>query len=526
MKIAVNNVIIGIERDQNKEILKELEKCGIKKGNISNISYSKRSIDSRKKNSIKFVYNLEVDLKKKITVDEKSSKIRLVKEKEYPKRSSLDLEGRIAVVGSGPAGLFAALRLCEHGYAPHIFERGSKVEDRHRDVEGFYKMDRLNPDSNIQFGEGGAGTYSDGKLTTRIKSEYIEKVFNELVENGAQSEILYDYKPHIGTDVLSVVVANIRKKIERMGGQFYFNTRVEDVLVKSGRVEAVEVLKDGKKDKIDVEHVILAIGHSARDTYKMLHKSGVFMENKPFAVGARIEHPRKDIDRMQYGKLASHPLLGAATYNVTYNNRNEKRGVFSFCMCPGGEIVNAASEIGTSLVNGMSYSKRDGEFSNSAIVVALDEKDYGSELFAGMEFQKQLEKRSYEISQNYGGIYQKVTDFMKNRETKHEISSSYGMRLHSHNLNNFFPEFITKNMQAAFKYWSRNPFFISENANLIAPETRTSAPVKITRNEHGESVSIKGLYPVGEGAGYAGGIVSAAVDGIKIVDSIFTKIVG
>jgi uncharacterized FAD-dependent dehydrogenase len=228
---------------------------------------------------------------------------------------------------------------------------------------------------------------------------------------------------------------------------------------------------------------------------------------------------------MQYGKFADHPMLGAATYNVTYNNRKENRGVFSFCMCPGGEIVNAASESGTSLVNGMSYSKRDGEFSNSAIVVAVNNRDYGTDLFSGMEFQQKLEKKSYEIVQNYGAVYQKVTDFIKNRETSSEIRSSYGMRLHSCNLNSFFPGFISNNLQDAFKYWSKNPFFISENANLIAPETRTSAPIKITRNELGKSVNTGNLYPIGEGAGYAGGIVSAAVDGIKIVDSIFTKVI-
>lgn len=255
----------------------------------------------------------------------------------------------------------------------------------------------------------------------------------------------------------------------------------------------------------------------------MLNKNGVYMENKPFAIGARIEHPRVDIDKMQYGNCACNELLGAATYSVTYNNREEERGVFSFCMCPGGEVVNASSEVSTSLVNGMSYSTRDGKFSNSAIVVGIKENEFGDELFSGMKFQEQLEAKTFEIINNYGALYQSVTDFMRNKKTKHEIESSYKMKKYSYNLHEFFPDVISKNMQSAFEYWSKNPLFISKNANLIAPETRTSAPVKILRDIKGMSVNIKGLYPVGEGAGYAGGIVSAAVDGLKIVDLSFTN---
>ena len=276
-------------------------------------------------------------------------------------------------------------------------------------------------------------------------------------------------------------------------------------------------------EKLSVKKIILAIGHSSRDTYRMLHKNGVFMENKPFAVGARIEHPREDIDRMQYGKYAGNKNLGAATYSLTYNNKEEERGIFSFCMCPGGVIVNAASEKGGTLVNGMSYSDRNGRFSNSALVVGIKENEFGDELFSGMKFQEELERKTFELVKNYGALYQSVPDFLEGKLTEKEIETSYEMKKTPYDLNKLFPEVITRNMKMALNYWGkRYEGFVSERANLIAPETRTSAPVKITRNEIGESVNIKGLYPVGEGAGYAGGIVSAAIDGLKIVDLAFS----
>lgn len=520
MIIEISNISISVERNQDKAIIQALERSGIKKSNIKKIEYIKRSIDSRKRNDIKFIYNLSVELNNKINIS-KIKNCREAKAKEEAKRKSKNLEGKIAVIGTGPSGLFAALSLVEYGYEPLIFERGEDVDNRDKSVNQLYEHDNLNTNSNIQFGEGGAGTYSDGKLTTRVRSGYMNKIFLELVENGAQEEILYHYKPHVGTDILKEVVKNLREKIKKAGGKFYFNSQVTDMKVINGRIKELEI---NKNEKIEVEHVLLGIGHSARDTYKMLHKHGVFMENKDFAVGARIENPREDIDRMQYGKFAGHPNLGAATYNYVYNNRDENRGVFSFCMCPGGEIVNATSENGMSLVNGMSYSGRDGKFSNSALVVAVREEDYGNELFAGLKFQEELEKKTYEIIRNYGGLYQSVFDYMKNVKTNREIESSYGMRLHSHNLNNLFPDVINRNMHKAFNYWSRNRNFISERANLIAPETRTSAPIRITRDQEGRSLNIFNLYPIGEGAGYAGGIVSAAIDGLKIVDNIFTEI--
>ena len=526
MKANLNNIIIPIEKEQNKAIKEAIKKSGIDLNNVERIKWLKRSIDSRKKNQIKFLYNLELTFKKEFDI---SNNKYLVKPKELhiKPRTSKNLKGKIGIIGSGPAGLFAALRLCEYGYKPIIFERGKKIDDRDRSIEEFYKNDKLDINSNIQFGEGGAGTYSDGKLNTRVKSEYINHVFETLVELGAQEEIMWDYKPHIGTDILKVVTKNLRKKIISMGGEFHFETLVKDVIIKDEKVCGVEIceLKEENSSTkfIELEHLILAIGHSARDTYRMLNKNGVFMENKPFAMGTRIEHKREIIDKMQYGKSYNHPNLGAATYSMTYNNKKEGRGVFSFCMCPGGVIVNAASESKTSLVNGMSYSDRSGEFSNSAVVVGIKANEFGDYLFSGMEFQEKLEKKSYEIIGNYGGIAQRVTDFIENKTSTNLPSTSYPMRLKSYNMNDFFPEVITRNFKLAFKSWSRMKGFINSEALLIGPETRTSAPVKITRNELGESVNIKGLYPIGEGAGYAGGITSAAIDGLKIIDNIFAK---
>ena len=523
MKINVNNIIVSIEKNQDREIEKEIVKRGIKKENIDRIVWAKRSIDSRKKSDIKFVYNVEVTLKKEIDLL-KTKNISLVKETEKIKRKALNKDEEVLVVGTGPAGLFAALRLAEYGYKPIVIDRGEAVDERDKTVDRFIKTGELNENSNIQFGEGGAGTYSDGKLNTRIKSEYIEKVFTEFVECGAQKEIMWDYKPHIGTDVLKVVVKNLREKIISLGGRFYFNNLLTDVVIENGEVQGA-VIRNNKNEmeKLSVKKIILAIGHSSRDTYRMLHKNGVFMENKPFAVGARIEHPREDIDRMQYGKYAGNKNLGAATYSLTYNNKEEERGIFSFCMCPGGVIVNAASENGGTLVNGMSYSDRNGRFSNSALVVGIKENEFGDELFSGMKFQEELERKTFELVKNYGVLYQSVPDFLEGKLTEKEIETSYEMKKTPYDLNKLFPEVITRNMKMALNYWGkRYEVFVSERANLIAPETRTSAPVKITRNEIGESVNIKGLYPVGEGAGYAGGIVSAAVDGLKIVDLAFS----
>lgn len=520
MKLNIKNIKISILKNQNEAIEEYLYKLGIEKNIIKKITWQKRSIDSRKKNDIYFIYNIEVETSRDIKIDGKD--IDILKPLLPVQRKSKNLEGKIAVIGTGPAGLFAALRLCQYGYKPFIFERGKEIAKRDKDINIFNSTGILDPNSNIQFGEGGAGTYSDGKLNTRVKSEYMQQVFDEFVANGAQEEILYDYKPHIGTDVLKKVVVNLREKIKKLGGTFLFEHHISDFKIVDDKIKAIEI---NSKYYEEFDHVILASGHSARDTYKKLHNSKVAMESKDFAIGLRIEHPRNDIDKMQYGKFAGHPNLGAATYSFTYNNPIEKRGVFTFCMCPGGEIVNASSDVNQSVVNGMSYSHRNGQFSNSAVVVALRKEDFGNELFDAMNFQETIETKAYKIVGKHGALYQNLEDFMKNKKSKVIENSSYKMELHSHNFNSFFPEVIGNNLQLAFNYWSKNKYFVSKNANLIGPETRTSAPIRIKRDFEGRSLNILNLYPIGEGAGYAGGITSAAIDGLKIIDCIFAEII-
>ncbi|MDR3258165.1 MAG: NAD(P)/FAD-dependent oxidoreductase [Fusobacteriaceae bacterium] len=524
MKINVNNIIIPVNKEQNSHIYMELDRLGIKKENIENIIWNKRSIDSRQKREIKFIYNLQITLKTSIDLD-KYENISLARDEILPNRIPKNKGEEIVIIGCGPAGLFAALRLAEYGYIPIIYEMGEEVDQRDKSTENFVQTSTLNTFSNIQFGEGGAGTYSDGKLNTRIRSEYIDKVFNEFTKCGANKDILWDYRPHIGTDILKIVVKNLREKIKSLGGIFNFNSKVENIIIKNDEINGIEVLSKNKAiEKIYCKNIILAIGHSARDTYKMLYRNKIKMESKPFAIGMRIEHLQSDINKMQYGKFANYELLPPATYAFTYNDKIEKRGTFTFCMCPGGEIINATSEYNKNLVNGMSNSDRAGKFANSALVVGIKEKDFGNDIFSLLKFQEDLEAKTFDIVSEYGAIYQNTIDFMKNTKTKSSIDTSYKMKLTSFRTDELFPEYIVENMKKALLYWNKNDCFIGKNINLIGPETRTSAPVRILRNKTGESLNIKGLYPVGEGAGYAGGITSSAVDGIKIVDLNFTEI--
>jgi uncharacterized FAD-dependent dehydrogenase len=483
----------------------------------------KQSIDARKKNDIKLIYTIDVKMDHETEVIKRihDNNIALTKENKYsfPNTGTKQLTKRPVIIGSGPAGLFCALLLAENGFQPILLERGECVEDRINTVNEFWNTGKLNTASNVQFGEGGAGTFSDGKLNTLVKDQFgrNKKVLEVFVEAGAPEEIKYMYKPHIGTDILSLVVKNIREKIIDNGGEVHFKSQVTDIKIVDGKVKAVAI---NEIKEIETDIVVLAIGHSARDTFEMLHTKDIEMSAKAFAVGVRIQHPQGMINESQYG-VANHEYLPNAEYKLAKTLENG-RGVYSFCMCPGGYVVNASSEEGRLAVNGMSYSKRDGENANSAIIVSVKPEDFASDSpLAGLEFQRRLEEKAFHEGQ--GAIpVQLYKDFKKNEasaallEVTPQIKGEYRLS----NLRNVFPEFISESIIQGIDQFDRNLHgFSREDAVLAGVESRTSSPVRLTRDDTFEC-NIQGIYPCGEGAGYAGGITSAAMDGMKVAEAI------
>jgi len=431
---------------------------------------------------------------------------------------------RPIVVGFGPAGMFAALELVAHGLKPIIFERGKRIEERSLDVERFVANRELNPESNIQFGEGGAGSFSDGKLFSRRNNNTgaVHQILQTFIRFGAPPEIEYVAKPHLGTDVLCVIVRNIRKFILANGGEIHYGARLTDLLIKNG--QACGVVINGEEEYI-ASQIYLALGHSARDTMAMLAERGVAMERKPILVGVRVEHPATIVNRFRYGeKYMYYPRLGAATYSLNYTDRAIKRGVYTFCMCPGGEVVNASSEQGGLVLNGMSYSRRDLPFSNAALVATCHATDYrGDGPLAGIDFQREIESRAFRAG---GGRWaapaQNLLDFLGEKGGEGLPGHSYRMGLVPAELGAILPGFVTDGLQAAFRQWKKEvPLFVSGQAILMAAETRTSSPVRLLRDANYQSLNIKGLYPLGEGAGYTGGITSSAADAIRAVASHF-----
>ena len=536
MAIAVNNIKINLnenEEDIKKRAAKELR---INKNDIEGFKILRESVDARRK-EIKLVYRVLVEIRKERGSEEnilkksKSKNASIYRErKENIISGEEEIKGRIVVAGSGPAGLFAAHRLASHGYRPLIIERGMKVRDRKKAIDNFWKTGKLNPESNVQFGEGGAGTFSDGKLTTRIKDGRVGEVLDIFIKNGAPEEIGYSYKPHIGTDILIDVIESLRKEIENLGGEFRFSTKLEKINISSGRLQSITVRdvssKEGETYDIETENLILAIGHSARDSYEMLYEEGLGMEQKPFAIGVRVEHPQDMIDENQYGEYKDHPKLKASEYKLTYRAESG-RSCYSFCMCPGGTVVASASEEGYLAVNGMSEYARDKENANSAIIVSVKEDDFGSDHpLAGVEFQRKYEKLAFELSEgSYKAPVQLLGDFEQGRVTEKlgEINPSHTGGYIFKDINKCLPDYVSDTIKEAMKYFdTKIKGFGRKDTVLTGIETRTSAPIRMNRDEKHES-NIKGLYPAGEGAGYAGGIVSAAVDGMKTAEEIIRR---
>lgn len=496
---------------------------------IKSLKLFKKSVDARKKNDVHFICTVEVGLENESEIFRHNKDPKIIQAEPYCYQLpvSKKLDQRPVVVGFGPAGMFAALILAQAGQCPIVFERGSSVEKRTAQVSEFWHGGRLNTESNVQFGEGGAGTFSDGKLNTGTKDKRARKVLEEFVSAGAPQEILYEAKPHIGTDKLAGTVKNIRETIISLGGEVHFETRLTNLILKNGQVAAIEVTpQEGNPYQVETNHVILALGHSARDTLEWLCSMGLPMEQKTFSIGARIEHLQSKINIAQYGKFAEDPALGAADYKLAVHLKNG-RGVYTFCMCPGGTVVAAASEKGHLATNGMSNFARDGRNANSALLVGVSPEDFGSaHPLAGIQFQRKLEKSAFELGgSNYHAPVQRVEDFLNRRPSKSlgEVVPTYTPGVTPCSLDYCLPEFITESMRQGILLMNNSlTGFSSPDAVLTAVESRSSSPVRLLRGDDLQSVSGKGLYPCGEGAGYAGGIVSAAVDGIKCAEKILS----
>jgi uncharacterized protein len=442
-------------------------------------------------------------------------------EKKAPGRQSKSSGQRPIIIGFGPAGMFAALELIDRGIRPLIFERGKKIEERSSDVQKFLQGRTLDPESNIQFGEGGAGSYSDGKLFSRVNnSNYANKVLDTFIKFGAPEEIGYIRKPHVGTDILCRIVGNIRSHILERGGEIQYSSKMTDLLIFEGEAQGVAI--NGKKEYLS-SSIYLAVGNSSRDTFELLHEKGISLEQKPISVGLRVEHPAETINLIRYGnKYRGFPGIGSAAYSFTHTNRAAGRGVYSFCMCPGGEVINASSENGMLVVNGMSYSRRASAFSNAAIVVTCHTGDYASAgPLAGLEFQKEIERKAFAAA---GGVWkapaQNLMDFLSGRASGDLHANSYKMGTVAADMHEILPGFVCGALVEAFAAWKEEcPLFVSDDGIVLGAETRTSSPVRITRSETYESVSAKNLYPIGEGSGYTGGITSSAIDAIKAVEA-------
>jgi uncharacterized protein len=508
-----------------------LKKLAITPADLVRYTVFKRSYDARKRGAVSLVYIVDIETPKQKQLLQRFKKDTHVvvtpdTTYRYVATATAAVDTRPIVIGCGPCGMFAGLLLAQMGFRPIILERGKAVHDRSVDTFGFWSKRKFNPESNAQFGEGGAGTFSDGKLYSRIKDAHHHgrKVLSELVAAGAAPEILYINKPHIGTFRLVKIVENIRNTITALGGEVRFQSRVEQIEIENGQVCGV-TLTNG--EYLPSRHVILAVGHSARDTFEMLHRQGVYIEPKPFSIGFRVEHPQSLIDQCRLGAQAGHPVLGAADYQLVHHCTNG-RSVYSFCMCPGGQVVAATSEVGRVVTNGMSQYERSGKNANSGIVVGITPADYPGSPLAGIEFQRRLEERAFALG---GGTYeapgQLIGDFLTGTASSQlgTVKPSYRPGVHLGDLSSSLPDYAIAAIREAIPAFDKQiEGFAMHDAVLTGVETRTSSPICIKRGDDCQSLNTKGLYPAGEGAGYAGGILSAGVDGIKVAEAVALSI--
>ncbi len=497
----------------------------ISNSKVRRVRLVRRSVDARKKPDVRIVYTIDVvvDGNEAKILKQSGCKRASVAPASYYKvpKPAGELKSRPVVVGFGPAGMFAALVLALAGQCPLILERGEDAQSRHQKVQKFFQTGQLDAKSNVQFGEGGAGTFSDGKLNTGVNNPRIGWILEQMVAAGAREDILFDAKPHVGTDVLLKVVQNIRQRIISLGGQIRFNSQVTDIIRDNGRITGLEV---NGQERVACDRVILAIGHSARDTFEKLHSMGIPMEPKPFAMGVRIEHLQASIDEAQYGR--HDPVLPPADYKLVCHLDEET--VYTFCMCPGGYVVAAASEEGRLVTNGMSYADREGKNANAALLVTLNPRDFpGGGPLAGMYWQRQIEENAYAVGRNYYAPAQRVGDFLAKRPSvgPGKVEPTYRPGVVWCGLHDVLPEKITGAIAKALPMLDGSlKGFADPDAVLTAPETRSSSPVRIVRNGNKESVGLAGLYPAGEGAGYAGGIMSAAIDGMLCAEALLNDL--
>ena len=524
MALRLREISLGLDEAEECLAAKVAQELGIPVAEVSHLRIVRMGIDARRKGRILRVYNVEFEVPDEARVLQgltHLSRLEAANPVALPEIRTLPIRQKVLVVGMGPAGLFCALHLARCGQEVVLVDRGQPLERRVADVNRFWKDGQLKKESNVQFGEGGAGTFSDGKLTTRVNHPWTRFVLQTLIDFGAPAEILFQAKPHVGTDRLRLVLINFRRELQRLGVTIRFATRLDGLSTSAGRLRGALLTSDSGSEELAANHVVLAPGHSARDTYAMLHASGVRLEAKPFAVGVRIEHPAALINTIQYG-INGHPRLPTADYALTWNDRQSGRGVYSFCMCPGGEVVNSASEEGGVVVNGMSRLGRNGELSNSALVVSVRPQDCGSpdDPLAGIAFQRKWERLAFAAGgRDYRVPAQNVISFLQLGQGP--LRSSCRPGITAVELDQVLPAFVSTGLRQALPQFDRRMRgFVTAEATLTGVETRTSAPLRIVRGEDGQSVSLGGLYPAGEGAGYAGGIMSAALDGLKVAQHI------